>query len=69
MLAVIRRCVWYVSNGVGAAVLVDDQDRSIFLFRPGAEPRVLRGEDVLELGELVPGFAVSAAELFASLKV
>jgi Uma2 family endonuclease len=69
LVRLFRRCIWYVNNGVGAAVLIDDQDRSILLFRSGAEPRVLRGKDVLALGDIVPGFAVSADELFASLKV
>lgn len=65
----VRRCVWYVANGVPAAVLIDDKDRTIFLFRPGAEPRTIRGDDVLDLGPLVPGFAISANELFAALRV
>jgi Uma2 family endonuclease len=65
----VRRCIWYVANGVPAAVLVDNKDRSIFVFRPGAEPQTIRGEDVLDLGFVVPGFAISADELFASLRV
>lgn len=65
----VRRCIWYVANGVSAAVLVDDNDRTIFLFRPGAEPRTLRGDDVLELGPVLPRFAISANELFAALRV
>lgn len=65
----VRRCIWYVGNGVSAAVLVDNQDRTIFLFLPGAEPRTLRGDDLLDLGHVVAGFAISANELFGALRV
>lgn len=65
--ALVRRCLWYVENGVGVALLVDPADESVLLFRPGAQPLVLHGPNVIALPEAVPGFALSVRELFASL--
>lgn len=65
----VRRCIWYVANGVEAAVLIDEKDRTIFVSRPGSEPRTLQHDDVLELGSVVPGFAISANDLFSVLRV
>src|SRR5690606_16852269 len=38
--------------------------RSVHVFRRGAETVVLRGDDVLEGGDVVPGFRLRVAELF-----
>src|SRR5207248_6533352 len=40
----VRRCLWYVANGVQIALLVDAYDRSVLLFRPGIQPEGLRGD-------------------------
>jgi Uma2 family endonuclease len=65
----IRRCLWYVANGVSIAVLVDPDDRSVLVFRPGGESQALRGGDAIDLGNVVPGFGMTAGDLFAALKV
>jgi Uma2 family endonuclease len=65
----IRRCLWYVGNGVQIALLVDPGDRSVSVFRPGAQPTVLGGTDRIELDEVLPGFELTVQELFDSLKV
>lgn len=67
--ALVRRCLWYVANGVRVALLVDPDDESVVLFRPGASPSALCGADELDLGDLLPGFRVAVAELFASLRI
>jgi len=63
----VRRCLWYVGNGVTAALLVDPEDESILLFRASQSPLALSGEDRLDLPDVLPGFALSAGELFAAL--
>jgi len=63
----VRRCLWYVANGVTAALLVDPGDRSILLFRAEHAPLAFSGEDRLDLSDVLPGFALSAGELFAAL--
>jgi Uma2 family endonuclease len=65
--ALIQRCVWYVSHGVEIALLIDPDHKSFVAFRLGQEPRVLQGPDRIDLDEVLPGFALTADELFASL--
>ena len=67
--ALVRRCLWYVANGVAVALLVDPADRSVLLFRPGQVPRPLRGPDPIDLGEILPGFELTAEDLFGSLRL
>jgi Uma2 family endonuclease len=66
--ALIQRCLWYVSHGVEIALLIDPDDESIVAFRHGQEPRVLRGPDRIDLDEVLPGFGLTAGELFNSLR-
>jgi len=65
----VRRCVWYVENGVRIALLVDPADKSVILFRPDQPTRALRGDAVVDLTDLTPGLRFSAAEVFAALRL
>ncbi|MBI3980247.1 MAG: Uma2 family endonuclease [Chloroflexi bacterium] len=67
--AVVRRCLWYVANGVPVALLVDPVDESILVFRPEQPPKALRDSDQIDLTDVLPGFALTVGELFASLQV
>jgi Uma2 family endonuclease len=67
--ALVRRCVWYVANGVRIALLVDPEDRSVLVFRDGESPLVLRDNDLIEVSEVLAAFRVTVAELFASLRL
>jgi Uma2 family endonuclease len=67
--APVRRCMWNVEHGVGAALLVDPKDRSVLLFRPGGGMRALSGGDSLELADILPGFQLTVEEIFASLRI
>jgi Uma2 family endonuclease len=51
--ALVTRCVWFVSNGVRVALLVDPDDRSIIVFRPDTVPAARRGDDAVDL-EVAP---------------
>jgi len=66
--ALIRKCAWYTSNGVAAALLVSPADRSVRLFLPGQVPRALLGQDPIDLGDLLPGFRLTVEQLFQSLR-
>ena len=66
--ALVRRCLWYVANGVRAALLVDPDDHSVLLFRPSALPVAARGEEAIELGDVLPGLVFTADQLFAALR-
>jgi len=65
----IDRCRWYVGNGVEIALLVDPDDRSVRLFRADADMQVLRGEDRIDLDSVLPGFQLTAQQLFDALKM
>jgi len=65
-----RRCQWYVAHGVRLAVLVDPRPRGtkVRVFRPGAEPVALDADGVIDFDEVLPGFRVTVADLFATLR-
>ena len=66
--SLIRRCLWYVANGVQVALLVDSEDRSILAFRPGDRVRALHGADRIDLVEILPDFELTVNELFSALQ-
>ncbi len=63
----VRRCLWYVANGVATALLVDPRDLSIIAFRPGGRTTALRGADVVDLTDVVPGLAFAVEDVLAAL--
>jgi Uma2 family endonuclease len=63
----LLRCLWYVANGVKISILIDPHRRSVVLFRPGTEPIALRDTGTLDLGDVIPEFALDLADLFAAL--
>jgi Uma2 family endonuclease len=67
--ALVRRCVWYVANDVEVALLVDPADESVLLFGHRAPPRAIRGTERIDLDTVLPGFELTADELFASLRL
>ena len=67
--ALVRRCVWYVDNGVERALLVDPADRSVVQFETGLAPRTLRGDEPIDFGAVLPGFTLTIGELFSSLRL
>ena len=64
----VRRCRWYVANGVAAALLVDPGDLSIIVFRPGGHTAALREADEIDLSDVVPGLRFPVEAVFRSLK-
>jgi hypothetical protein len=43
-------------------------DLTVLLFRPNAVPQPLRGQDAIDVAEVLPGFELRAGELCAVLK-
>jgi Uma2 family endonuclease len=64
----IERCHWYAEHGVPLAVFADPWRFTVRLFRPGADSGDLRGSDVLDFGDVVPGFALTVDDFFAPLQ-
>jgi Uma2 family endonuclease len=65
----IRRCLWFVAHGVQVAMLVDPGDRSLVLFRPNQGAQGLRGNDAVDLADVLPGFKLTASDVFESLRL
>ena len=64
---VARKVVDYLAHGVAVVWEVDTDARTITVHRPRALPQVLRGDDVLDGGDVLPGFRIATAEVFADL--
>ena len=63
----LDRCRWFVGQGARLALLVEPRRRSITVVYPDGRLRVLTGDDVLDLGEVIPGLSLVVGELFALL--
>lgn len=66
--ALVRRCLWYVDHGVSVALLVDPADHSVLAFRSGQPMAAWHGSDRIDLPEVLPNFALTVEQLFASLR-
>ena len=55
----------WLTLGCAMVVLVNDRRRTVTVHRPGAAPRTLRGDDVFEGEEVIPGFRLPLADIFA----
>jgi Uma2 family endonuclease len=58
----------YLAAGARAVWVADGERRAVFIHRPGREPVELRPGDTLTADDLIPGFAVPIADLFAGLE-
>jgi Uma2 family endonuclease len=54
----------YVAAGVPLVWLVDPQDRTVTIYRPGDEPSLVNARQELSGGDVLPGFRVPVARLF-----
>jgi Uma2 family endonuclease len=63
----IITCIWCVKNGVRIALLVDPHRDTVLRFLPDALPDVLRGDDRIDLDEVLPGFELTVQQLFDTL--
>jgi len=64
---VLAKIEMYLDAGVRLVWLVDPRARTIALHAPGREIRLLGEGDVLDGGEVLPGFRVDVAEVFRPL--
>lgn len=64
----IRRCERFLREGVRVVLLIDPEDESIAVFRPG-RTSTARGDDHIDLGDVIPGFVLDVKELFDALRL
>jgi Uma2 family endonuclease len=65
----IERCHQFVELGTRIALMFDPRTLTIVDVRPGQPERRLRGDDVLDLNEVIPGLSIAVDELFVLLRV
>lgn len=65
----VRRCLWYVANGVRIALLVDPADESVLAFRPAQRTVAWHGQDRIDVSEVLPDLQLTAEQLFACLRL
>jgi Uma2 family endonuclease len=63
----LQKCLRYSGIGVPVSLLVDADDETIYAIRPGQPLRVLRGEDRIDLDDVLPGFDLTVQGLFDSI--
>jgi Uma2 family endonuclease len=54
----------WLASGTRIVLVLDPFAATVTVYRDGAKPRFLGAEDVLEVPEVLPGWAVPVAELF-----
>ena len=62
-----RTCEWYVEHGVPVALLVDDTDESVRVYRSNVPVSVGRHGDQIDLGEIAADLRLVVNELFRAL--
>ena len=60
---------FYLLHGVRLVWVVDPAERTVLVFRPGEPARALTGDATLDGGDVLPGFSVPVAEIFAQIDV
>jgi Uma2 family endonuclease len=63
----VRRCRWYVDNGVQIALLLDPEDLSVLAFLPDGALRVWTGDHRIDLTPVVPKFELTVEQLYSAL--
>jgi hypothetical protein len=54
----VRRSLWYVENGVGVALVIEPEDRSVISFVAGQMPKALTGGDSIDLTSVRPALTL-----------
>jgi Uma2 family endonuclease len=54
----------YLARGVSLVVVIDPEASTVSVSRGSTAPVVLSDDDILDLGEVVPGFRCSVREIF-----
>jgi Uma2 family endonuclease len=65
--SLLRKCLRYAEVGVAVSLVVDADDESVFVVRPGQPLRAFRGADRLDLDDVLPGIRLTIQQLFDSI--
>ena len=64
-----ERARLFLERGTRVVLVIDPRHRAVRAYRPGRASAPLRGTDVVDLGDVLPGFSFVVADLFASIDV
>jgi Uma2 family endonuclease len=59
-----RKMVQYMTKGIRLLWVIDPQDRSVTVYRPGQLPRILEENETLTGEDVVPGFSCRVGDFF-----
>jgi Uma2 family endonuclease len=62
-----RKLADYFAAGVAVVWLVYPQSREVVVYSAPTQSTKLQGDDVIDGGDLLPGFSISVAQIFAAL--
>lgn len=65
----VRKSVWYVEHGVRITLVIDPEDESVLVFRNEVNTAARRGADPIDLSDVLPGFELTAGQIFAELRL
>lgn len=63
---IVDKCLHYIALGTVIALVVDPQPRVVRILRAGQPPEVVRGDDRINVDDVLPGFDVTVAEMFGA---
>lgn len=63
----LEKCLRSAEVGVAVSLVVDADDETIYAIRPGKPLRVLRGNDRIDLDDVLPDFDLTVQALFDSI--
>lgn len=59
---------FYLLHGVRQVWVFDPEAETARVYAPGMDPRLLRADDLLDGGDVLPGFTLSIRDLYADLR-
>jgi Uma2 family endonuclease len=65
MADAMSKVTMYLQAGLRLVWLVDPAERTVTVFRPDAALKLLGEGDTLDGGDVLPGFSVPVADIFA----
>jgi Uma2 family endonuclease len=69
MPALLDKIQFYLLYGVQMVWVIDPATASVAVEIPGEEARILRSGETLDGGEVLPGFSVAVADIFAQMPI
>jgi Uma2 family endonuclease len=65
----LSKVQFYLLNGVRLVWVIDPPDARVIVLAPGAEPQEIGAGDVLDGGDVLPGFSVPVDDIFAQAEL